>query len=92
MLSGCGDLSLCRSNGLRFVTDKQQEIDVPTLKVEDTDANGAKQPSSDKSKREPPMSQISGVRRLRHMNSFTGTVPKFGVPAVDDEGLKAVST
>ena len=75
-----------------LLPDKQQEIDVPALKVEDADAK-----QNDDSAvvvagtRQPPMSQISGVRRLRHMNSFTGIVPKFGVPAVDDESLKEVS-
>ena len=70
-------------------SDKQQEIDVPSLKVEDHDATvGEKTPT--KSTKKPPMSQIQGVRRLKHTNSFTGIVPKYGVPATDEEALGKV--
>ena len=80
------------------MTDKQQEIDVPALKVEDTDAadgegtgGPADAPPKAKEKKKPPMSQISGVRKLRHTNSFTGIVPKFGVAPTNDEELTLVS-
>ncbi|XP_076439876.1 3',5'-cyclic-AMP phosphodiesterase 4C-like isoform X2 [Babylonia areolata] len=56
--------------------DKQQELDLPTVKVEQ--AEPAKERSGPAEKNRP-MSQISGVRKLKHTNSFTGIVPKHGV-------------
>ena len=38
------------------------------------------------------MSQIVGVRKLKHTNSFTGVVPKFGVEPTNEGELTAVST
>ena len=80
----------------RLLSDKQQEIDVPSLKVEDTDAHlgvpNAKA-HNEKKKKQAPMSQISGVRKLKKTNSFTGTVPQWGIP-VDvklEEQVEAVS-
>ncbi|XP_036365375.1 cAMP-specific 3',5'-cyclic phosphodiesterase 4C isoform X4 [Octopus sinensis] len=65
--------------------DKQQELDVPTLKVEDTDRPGNKDIfQKDKNR---PMCQISGVRKLKHTNSFTGVVPKHGVETPHREEL-----
>ena len=69
--------------------DKQQEIDVPTLKVEDTDAR--KHKDKNKAGKRAPLSQISGVRKLKHTNSFTGVVPKFGVETKKPEELAKVS-
>jgi len=40
--------------------------------------------------RKAPMSQIVGVRRLHHSNSFTGAVPKYGVELEDDHELTQV--
>lgn len=65
--------------------DKQQELDVPTLKVEDTERPGIKDTSSKEKNR--PMCQISGVRKLKHTNSFTGVVPKYGVETPHKEEL-----
>ncbi|XP_017054672.1 cAMP-specific 3',5'-cyclic phosphodiesterase, isoforms N/G isoform X5 [Drosophila ficusphila] len=72
--------------------DKQQEFDLPSLRVEDNpelvaaNAAAAGQQSAgqyarSRSPRGPPMSQISGVKRpLSHTNSFTGErLPTFGV-------------
>ncbi|KAK7793323.1 hypothetical protein R5R35_003059 [Gryllus longicercus] len=67
--------------------DKQQELDLPSLRVEDAEPRAAK-----KKERRPhgpgTMSQISGVKRpLCHTNSFTGEkLPKHGVEtAFEDE-------
>ena len=76
-----------------YVTDKQQELDLPTLKVEDTDApnsTGAA-PNKKKDKKTTPMSQISGVRKLKHTNSFTGMLPRYGVECANEEDLNKVS-
>ena len=68
-----------------FITDKQQDVDIPTLKVEQTD------PFKDIQEKNRPMSRITGVRKLEHANSFTGTVPKFGVETPHKENLSIVS-
>ncbi|XP_063226590.1 3',5'-cyclic-AMP phosphodiesterase-like isoform X2 [Bacillus rossius redtenbacheri] len=68
--------------------DKQQELDLPSLRVEDTEPRQAK-------KKERPrhatgtMSHISGVKKpLCHTNSFTGEkVPKHGVETPHEEEL-----
>lgn len=79
----------------RLLSDKQQELDLPTFKVEDADAkssvhvqNEAASGSKDKSQ---PMSLISGVRKLQHGNSFSGSVPKYGVETPHREELALVS-
>lgn len=77
------------SNFISILTDKQQELDVPTLKVEDTERPGIKDTSSKEKNR--PMCQISGVRKLKHTNSFTGVVPKYGVETPHKEELGKVS-
>ena len=38
-----------------------------------------------------PMTQITGVRKLKHTNSFTGQVPKFGVETPHKEELGKVN-
>ena len=38
-----------------------------------------------------PMTQITGVRKLKHANSFTGVVPKYGVETPHKEELGMVS-
>jgi cAMP-specific phosphodiesterase 4 len=72
--------------------DKQQELDLPSLRVEDTE------PRANKKKEHPrhgstTMSQISGVKRpLCHTNSFTGEkLPKYGVETPYEEELGTVS-
>ncbi|KAH8386938.1 hypothetical protein KR093_003679 [Drosophila rubida] len=66
--------------------DKQQEFDLPSLRVEENTEHSSaptatQQYARSRSPRGPPMSQISGVKRpLSHTNSFTGErLPTFGV-------------
>ncbi|XP_041357880.1 cAMP-specific 3',5'-cyclic phosphodiesterase 4C-like [Gigantopelta aegis] len=61
--------------------DKQQDLDIPTLKVEQGE------PIKDIQEGNRPMSRIIGVRKLEHANSFTGIVPKFGVETPFKEKL-----
>ncbi|PVD23029.1 hypothetical protein C0Q70_16290 [Pomacea canaliculata] len=63
--------------------DKQQELDLPTVKVEHAE------PIRERSvpEKNRPMSEISGVRKLKHTNSFTGIVPKYGVETPHMEEL-----
>lgn len=79
--------------------DKQQELDLPSLRIEDAvaaagsaDARAAKK--KDRAQRGPAaMSHISGVKRpLTHTNSFTGErVPLHGVETPHEEQLGKVS-
>lgn len=72
-----------------WLSDKQQELDVPTLKVEDTEAQSTQPRRKEKAQ---PMSQITGLRKLKHTNSFTGTVlPTYGVEPTNSEELTTVS-
>ncbi|XP_034946825.1 cAMP-specific 3',5'-cyclic phosphodiesterase isoform X4 [Chelonus insularis] len=74
--------------------DKQQELDLPSLRIEDAvaavagDVRSAKK--KDRAQRGPAaMSHISGVKRpLTHTNSFTGErVPLHGVETPHEEEL-----
>ncbi|XP_076377471.1 phosphodiesterase dunce isoform X6 [Megalopta genalis] len=75
--------------------DKQQELDLPSLRIEDavaaagsTDARAVKK--MERAQRGPAaMSHISGVKRpLTHTNSFTGErVPLYGVETPSEEEL-----
>ncbi|XP_066584434.1 3',5'-cyclic-AMP phosphodiesterase isoform X2 [Prorops nasuta] len=75
--------------------DKQQELDLPSLRIEDAvaaagsvDVRAAKK--KDRVQRGPAaMSHISGVKRpLTHTNSFTGErVPQHGVETPHEEEL-----
>lgn len=67
-------------------TDKQQELDLPTVKVEQAEPVKERLPQE----KNRPMSQISGVRKLKHTNSFTGIVPKYGVETPHTEELGKV--
>lgn len=80
--------------------DKQQELDLPSLRIEDAvaatgsvvDTRAAKK--KDRVQRGPAaMSHISGVKRpLTHTNSFTGErVPLHGVETPHEEELGKVS-
>ncbi|CAL1532200.1 unnamed protein product [Lymnaea stagnalis] len=69
-----------------FKKDKQQELDLPTLKVDHVD-HGVKAKGGDKTR---PMCQISGLRKLKHANSFTGIVPTHGVETPHKEELTKV--
>ncbi|XP_076462948.1 3',5'-cyclic-AMP phosphodiesterase 4C-like isoform X1 [Babylonia areolata] len=65
--------------------DKQQELDLPSVKVEPTgEANKDRSGPAEKNR---PMSQIPGLRKLKHANSFTGIVPKHGVDTPHTEEL-----
>lgn len=85
----------CRS----LPVDKQQELDLPSLRIEDAvaaagsvDSRAAKK--KDRAQRGPAaMSHISGVKRpLTHTNSFTGErVPLHGVETPHEEQLGKVS-
>lgn len=66
--------------------DKQQEFDLPSLRIDENDISSALAAQKQRSRSPrfggPPMSQISGVSRplLSHTNSFTGErLPTFGV-------------
>ena len=67
-------------------TDKQQELDLPTVKVDHPDA-GKGEKASEKTR---PMCQISGLRKLKHANSFTGMVPQYGVDTPHKDKLGEV--
>ncbi|VVC92845.1 unnamed protein product [Leptidea sinapis] len=69
--------------------DKQQDIDLPSLQVEE---NVERKQKKEKPRHSGPgttMSQISGVKRaLTHTNSFTGErVPRYGVETPHEEEL-----
>lgn len=79
-----------RNNFNDFLVDKQQEFDLPSMRVEEIsfeivegigDGTVSNQQQSGRSYRGPPMSQISGVKRpLSHTNSFAGErLPTYGV-------------
>jgi len=92
-------IALIHSTPALLPTDKQQERDLPSLRIEDavavagtTDARAAKK--KDRAQRGPAaMSHISGVKRpLTHTNSFTGErVPLHGVETPHEEELGKVS-
>lgn len=76
--------------------DKQQEFDLPSMRFEEnTDQNvpvpqiAQQQQQRSRSPRDPPMSQISGVKRpLSHTNSFTGErLPTYGVETTHEAAL-----
>ncbi|XP_072160419.1 3',5'-cyclic-AMP phosphodiesterase isoform X4 [Bemisia tabaci] len=71
--------------------DKQQELDLPSFRVEDSVTTEVERTSKkdDKPQRAVPMSCISGVKRpLTHTNSFTGEkLPKYGVETKHEEEL-----
>lgn len=63
--------------------DKQQELDIPTFKVEDhIEKKQDEEDTADDLQKlqKSPMTQISGIRKLKHANSVTtGNVPQYGV-------------
>ncbi|CAG5135685.1 unnamed protein product [Candidula unifasciata] len=65
---------------------KQQELDLPTVKVDHVD-HGIKEKTPEKSR---PMCQISGLRKLKHANSFTGMVPTHGVETPHKDELTKI--
>lgn len=74
--------------------DKQQEFDLPSLRIDENEATTSTSTSvvqkRSRSPRGPPMSQISGVSRplLSHTNSFTGEkLPTYGVETLHESAL-----
>ncbi|XP_072941057.1 3',5'-cyclic-AMP phosphodiesterase isoform X2 [Epargyreus clarus] len=69
--------------------DKQQELDLPSLQVEETSERVKKKEKPRHAGPGTTMSQISGVKRaLTHTNSFTGErVPRYGVETPHEEEL-----
>ncbi|KAL4236995.1 hypothetical protein ACF0H5_005379 [Mactra antiquata] len=68
--------------------DKQQELDIPSLKIDENEGNQKEKENQKEPGKRRPMTQITGVRKLKHTNSFTGQVPKYGVdtPHKDELG------
>ncbi|RUS83329.1 hypothetical protein EGW08_008907 [Elysia chlorotica] len=66
---------------------KQQELDLPTVKVDHVEHPIKERTVEGKTR---PMSQISGLRKLKHANSFTGIVPAHGVETPHKEELTKV--
>lgn len=73
--------------GISSLTDKQQELDLPTVKV-DEPQNKKKE---EEQNRKSPMTQITGVRKMKHANSFTGIIPKYGVEPTNADLLSQVN-
>jgi len=71
--------------------DKQQELDVPSFKIEDNEQQHKEKENVKHTGKARPMTQITGVRKLKHTNSFTGQVPKFGVETPHKEELGKVN-
>ncbi|XP_045160361.2 cAMP-specific 3',5'-cyclic phosphodiesterase 4C-like isoform X5 [Mercenaria mercenaria] len=67
--------------------DKQQELDVPSFKIEENESSHKEKENQKDSGKRRPMTQITGVRKLKHTNSFTGQVPKYGVETPHKEEL-----
>ena len=85
------------------VADKQQELDIPSLRTEDngkikkrpgTTTTAAAAAATGTNSGTPSMSHISGVKRpLCHANSFTGEkLPKYGVETRSEADLGEVRT
>ncbi|RZF42950.1 hypothetical protein LSTR_LSTR004252 [Laodelphax striatellus] len=74
--------------------DKQQDLDIPSLRTDDVVPEGlpgrtGAVKKKERSGRPTPMSHISGVKRpLTHTNSFTGEkLPKYGVETLHEDEL-----
>lgn len=76
-----------------IITDKQQEFDLPSLRIDENEIATQQAQQRSRSPRGvgggPPMSQISGVKRpLSHTNSFTGErLPTYGVETPHENAL-----
>ena len=65
-----------------YFTDKQQDLDIPHPQVSSDQTEKSTEKTS-------PMTKITGVRKLKHTNSYT-TVPKYGVETQQPEELGKV--
>ena len=77
-----------------IIADKETEVDLPLLKVEDTDdlfspASCSSQPSSSAA---GIMSSISGVKPLQHRSSVSGSgeIPRYGIDVPNETALEQV--
>jgi len=77
--------------GARTRADKQTEIDLPLLRIEDADAEKTSSSTGAKSTA-GIMSSISGVRRLQLGASTGGELPRYGVDIDDEPALEQVAT
>ncbi|XP_077981723.1 3',5'-cyclic-AMP phosphodiesterase 4D-like isoform X2 [Glandiceps talaboti] len=66
--------------------DKQQEMDVPSPAKEPKEL--LQSPRVRALGKAGEMSKIGGIQKLRHHNSFTGLVPRFGVDVKDEAALE----
>jgi cAMP-specific phosphodiesterase 4 len=73
-----------------LLSDKQQELDIPSFKIEENEGNHKEKENQKETGKRRPMTQITGVRKLKHTNSFTGQVPKYGVETPHKEELGKV--
>lgn len=63
-----------------FTPDKQHEVEMP-----------CPQTQKEKEKKNKPMSQISGVKKLQHSSSLTNSnIPRFGVKTETEDELAKV--
>ena len=65
-------------------TDKQTEIDLPLLRIEDADAEKTS------TRQAGIMASISGVRRLQLGASSGGELPRYGIEVEDESSLAQV--
>ncbi|VDI78483.1 cAMP-specific phosphodiesterase 4 [Mytilus galloprovincialis] len=89
--------SYVHSEGMKYKSKliqesyKQQELDLPTVKVDEPQVK-RKEEEPQKDSKKSPMTQIIGVRKMKHANSFTGIVPKYGVEPTNADLLAQTLT
>lgn len=67
---------------VRFLSDKQHDVEMPTPQTQ----------KEKEDKKKKPMSQISGVKKLTHSTSLTNSnIPRFGVKTDTEDSLAKVS-
>ena len=66
-----------------FDTDKQHEVELPTPQTQ----------KEKEDKKNRPMCQISGVKKLQHSSSLTNSnIPRFGVKTETEDELAKVGS
>ena len=64
-----------------YVSDKQHEVEMPSPQTQ----------KEKEEKKNKPMSQISGVKKLQHSSSLTNSnIPRFGVKTETEDELAKV--